>query len=364
MTVRRARGGGQVVLPAGYAADHVELGYAVTAYRAQGRTTDTAHALIDPAASREALYVMATRGRQSNRLYVDTRYDPDPATGHDKVTAVQDPVDVLAAVLAREPSEVSAHEAIRRSREHTESLTTLASEYATIAATAQAARWDELLDRCPLSADQREAIRSSPAYGPLLAAWRDADARGLDVAAVLPRLIAARGLDGAGDLAAVLHERTDRWAARARPQPQRAAGLIAGLIPRATGITDPDLAQALAERDQAMQTRAAGLAGEALARGEAWITRLGPPPAGPAARDRWVAAATVVAAYRDLHGIGADPRPLGDPAAARTTEAVTHRDRAAAAARRATVLTGATPPQADDGRPGTGAVAVTGEVPL
>ena len=78
MTVQRANGGGVVVLPADYVAEHVELAYASTAHRAQGRTVDTAHAMVSPTTTREVLYVSATRGRESNRLYVDTHYDPDP----------------------------------------------------------------------------------------------------------------------------------------------------------------------------------------------------------------------------------------------------------------------------------------------
>ena len=80
MTVQRAIGGGMVVLPAAYVAEHVELAYASSAHRAQGRTVDTAHALVSSTTTREVLYVMATRGRESNRLYVDTHYDPDPQT--------------------------------------------------------------------------------------------------------------------------------------------------------------------------------------------------------------------------------------------------------------------------------------------
>ncbi len=48
MVVKRAGGGGSVVLPAHYVAEHVELGYATTAHRAQGRTVDTAHAIVSP----------------------------------------------------------------------------------------------------------------------------------------------------------------------------------------------------------------------------------------------------------------------------------------------------------------------------
>ena len=62
--------GASVVLPAEYAAEHLELGYAVTSHRAQGVTTDTAHVLVDSSMTRENLYVAMTRGRASNRAYV------------------------------------------------------------------------------------------------------------------------------------------------------------------------------------------------------------------------------------------------------------------------------------------------------
>ena len=48
MTVKRANGAGVVLLPADYAREHVELAYASTAHRAQGRTVDTADALVSP----------------------------------------------------------------------------------------------------------------------------------------------------------------------------------------------------------------------------------------------------------------------------------------------------------------------------
>lgn len=76
MTVRRPGGGGEVVLPADYVREHVELGYATTAHRAQGRTVDTAHAMVAATTSREVLYVAATRSREANHLYVDTCTTP------------------------------------------------------------------------------------------------------------------------------------------------------------------------------------------------------------------------------------------------------------------------------------------------
>ncbi len=55
-------------LPADYVRQHVRLGYAATAHGHQGDTVDRSYTLVTPATSHRALYVGATRGRQSNRL--------------------------------------------------------------------------------------------------------------------------------------------------------------------------------------------------------------------------------------------------------------------------------------------------------
>lgn len=324
-----------MVLPADYVAAHVELAYATTAHRAQGRTVDTAHAIISPTTTREVLYVAATRGRQSNQIYVDTAYDPDPQTSHDEMTEPQSATDVLVGVLANEGADVSAHETMRRAAHQADDFTTLAGEYQTLARVAQAERWDALLERCGLDGEQLDQVRASEAHGPLLAALRDAEARGLDVDEAVPELVAARSFADAEDPAAVLHGRVDRWAAAAGSKRQAAKHLIAGLIPRAAGVADPDMARALDERDQAMERRARELASEAIERGQVWVRRLGAPPSDPAMRDAWFRSVSTVAAYRERWGIGADHRPLGPESAVKTIEAVGHRKRAQAAVERA-----------------------------
>ena len=65
-----ARFGNSIVLPADYVAEHVDLGYAGTAHRAQGVTVDTAHVLVEPTSTRENFYVAMTRGKHANRAYV------------------------------------------------------------------------------------------------------------------------------------------------------------------------------------------------------------------------------------------------------------------------------------------------------
>ncbi|MGA2531184.1 MAG: AAA family ATPase, partial [Acidimicrobiales bacterium] len=290
MALRRANGSGEVSLPADYVAQHVELAYATTAYRSQGRTTDTAHAVVSPTTTREVLYVSATRGRESNNLYVDTSFDPDPATGHDGTVSQRTAQDVLAGVLANSGADLSAHESLERAQLKAEDFGLLATEYETLAQVAQQHRINELLGRSGLEPERLEEIRQSPAYGPLLAVVRDAEARGLDLEESLPGLVAARSLDGAEDLAAVIRDRIERWADATGSRRRAGSGLIAGLIPRAVGVTDTDMARGLQERAEALQRRARELAERAIDQNPLWLRQLGVRPSDPLAAERWLEA--------------------------------------------------------------------------
>ena len=117
--------------------DSIELGYAMTAHRAQGRTVDTAHAMVSPTTTREVLYVMATRGREVNRLYVETHFDPEPETSHGQSGEPQTARDVLIGALRNEGADIAAHDMIRRQQDHAEGMERLAAEYLTLAVAAQ-----------------------------------------------------------------------------------------------------------------------------------------------------------------------------------------------------------------------------------
>jgi conjugative relaxase-like TrwC/TraI family protein len=60
----------RITLPADYVREHVEHGYAITAYRGQGLTCDRSHIVGAEQMSREALYVAMTRARDGGRLLV------------------------------------------------------------------------------------------------------------------------------------------------------------------------------------------------------------------------------------------------------------------------------------------------------
>lgn len=115
LTVQHLEHGGKVTLPAAYAAQNVELGYAATIHRAQGATVDTAHALVDSSTDRAGAYVALTRGRESNQLYVSlgdgqkrdevleqiaSAYERD-LTVHESVDAVRAEHENVADLIAQ-----------------------------------------------------------------------------------------------------------------------------------------------------------------------------------------------------------------------------------------------------------------------
>ncbi|MBT2498567.1 relaxase domain-containing protein [Agromyces sp. ISL-38] len=317
--VRRAsrRWGSAVVLPRGYVEQHVELGYAVTAHRAQGLTTDTAHVVVSRGMTRESLYVAMTRGRESNIAYVALDR-PDVAHSglrprDDGNASVQ---SVLAGVLQHVGAELSAHETITAEQEAWGSIAQLAAEYETIASAAQHERWVELVGASGLGPEQVNAVVASEAFGPLAAELRRAEAQRMDVSQLLPRVVEQRRFADAADIAAVLRARVTRAAAQAArtSRAHRPARLVAGLLPMATGPMDAASRRGLRERADLIEQRARALVDEALAAGDAWLRALGAEPRG-AASETWRRYACTVAAYRDRYGVvGGTPLGVAPPA--------------------------------------------------
>lgn len=318
LTLRRAtrKWGASVVLPADYVAEHLDLGYAVTSYRAQGITVDRSHVLVDAAMTRENLYVALTRGRDANLAYVaidkpDAAHDGQHPGDNIEATARS----VLFGVLQHVGAELSAHETITAEHEAWANIGQLAAEYETIAAAAQHDRWANLVHASGLSDEESEAAISSPAFGALTAELRRAEANHHNVDVLLPRLVRARGFTDADDIAAVLHYRiakaTERpaGAGRARKTPR----LIAGMIPEATGTMTSELRQALTERRDLIEARAAALLVAAFTERQSWTTALGAEPKQTRAALAWRQAARTVAAYRDRYNV-TDTSPLGAPA--------------------------------------------------
>lgn len=328
---RRGRGfGGSILLPASYVAEHVDLGYAVTAYRAQGITTDTAHVLVQPTSTRETFYVAMTRGRHANHAYVTLDRADDHAQPHPGDDPRATARSVLYSVLQHSGAELSAHESIVAEQEQCGSIAQLAAEYETIAAAAQHDRWATLIRGSGLTEEQAESAIESEAFGPLAAELRRAEANHHNVATLLPRLVAARGFGDADDIAAVLHYRVER--ATARPagsgRARKPARLIAGLIPQAHGVIDAEMRAALGEREALIEARADAILDAALTQSAPWTEGLGAPPTERRRTATWRKSARVVAAYRDRYRV-TDDAPLGAPPASAAQKIDAARARAA-----------------------------------
>jgi hypothetical protein len=334
MTVTRVSEHCSVVLPAIYVAENVELAYATTAHRAQGRTVDTAHAFVSPTTTREVLYVALTRGSESNHLYVDTHYDPDPDTGHDGLTEVPSAAEVLAGVLRHEGSDVSATDMIRQSQ--TQSIAALVAEYDTIVSMAEGPRWDEVLSESGLSDTELAQAKASPAYAALLAQLRDAENRGFDVKTELPMLVTGRSFENADDVASVLHYRIDRYMSGVGYPSPPASELVAGIFPRPAEISDPDVVLALLDRADAIAQRARELAMIAIERGNPWVQDFGDAPETGQLYEQWTLEVAAGAAYFDRWMID-KPGTIADDAIV-SLEQETQRIRVLDAVQRARVL--------------------------
>ncbi len=314
LTVRRERERwrGALILPAWYVADNVELGYATTAHRSQGSTSDTAHAIVASGTlTRELLYVAMTRGRRANTAWVAT--DQPQLEEHQRlpeqdVTAAS----VLTAVLQRVGAATSAHQMITTEQETWSSIRQLAAEYDELAASAQHEHWAHLLATSGLSQEQVADTLASDAFGALAAQLRRAHAEGHDLDTLLPRLVDQRELGSAIDVASVLHHRLTLATARPPTGRRRPERLIVGLIPAAAPIADPQMRAALSERARLITARARALAEAAVAQRQPWAATAGPAPLTSDRRQAWLRHLMTVAAYRDRHHI-TGPRPLGEP---------------------------------------------------
>ncbi len=121
VTARRLDRSATVTLPAGYTADHLQLGYATTQTRVQSLTVEAALCAVTHTSRRNQLYVGMTRGRAENHLLVVTdqpQHDEDAPPDHlppDHIIrtvmgrAAARPLSVPAGAVTVTPEVAAAH---------------------------------------------------------------------------------------------------------------------------------------------------------------------------------------------------------------------------------------------------------------
>lgn len=157
-------------LPSSYIRQWSSLGYATTVHRAQGRTVDSAHLLLDTTAiGHDAVYVGLTRGRTNNQVWAIT-------DGH---TAP----DMLRHAAAKNVQATSARELIAQAQAQAEHPATLVRILADMQRRADAHRYTQTLRReHPAVWCQ---IEESPQLHRLHAALHDAEQQGFTPARIL-----------------------------------------------------------------------------------------------------------------------------------------------------------------------------------
>jgi hypothetical protein len=319
-------------IPARYLAAHATLAYATTQHAALGRTTSTAHVLVDGLGDRQGLYVAMSRGRDANHAYcitlprtTDTRpgsraapeldrtnrltreHAAVPATrpAADEQAPVLHPVSVLAGVLARDGSELSATETLQRELSNADHLGILGGIWDDITRRAQAARYEQAL-RDALPAGLAQQALDDPACTWLWRTLRESEAAGLDGGQVLQQAVASRSMAGARDVARVLDSRVRHMLDGIQPDPP---GPWADHVP-CTGSADLD--HYLRELAEAMDDRTRRLGEHTAADQPTWTHEsLGPVPGDPVARLDWERRASLVAAYRERYGYAHPEDPIG-----------------------------------------------------
>jgi conjugative relaxase-like TrwC/TraI family protein len=286
--------GGHVVLPADYVASSVELGYASTVHRAQGLTADTSHVLADSSTTRAMAYVAMTRGKESNRLYVEA--DDAQTMG-----------DVLVQIANNSDGMLSAHETIRAEQTRVGDLVTLVDQYQDVAERADATRFERIARQAVGRRVARELL-GDEAWGALESALRRAERAGYDPADALYQAWEKGTLDNARNKPAVLASRVDadvRAYTDVFPPAPLEEAVPTWIVDRApvdSRHTDPAWRAHLAERYDYLAARLEER-GDALAvKPPAWAQDLGAVPED-ARRADWTRLAAEIDLFRRRYAI-------------------------------------------------------------
>ena len=338
----RDRHGGTAHLPPAYLAEHATLGYAATVHGAEGVTVDASHGLVDRDATREQLYVQATRGARHNYLYLVTEREPD---AHEPQRIAEVAAERLTRVLEVSAAQrAAATIAAVDETERTSAPALLARlDHATRAgATPHLAT---VRDRLGVDLDPAD-----PATERFLAAVRAAELDGNDPALLLERAIASRGFDDVDSVAGALayrvrghtlaahHARTADQHTDDRQPGGEQSERVDDRVPAASNLDegsphgsrdaapewtrrvrvhgDPVLDGYAQQVIALVEDRQAELGDRAATDSPGWARTLGErpdPDLDPDADHAWRRAAGVTAFYREAAGLDADQISLGAP---------------------------------------------------
>ncbi|TFD14463.1 TraA-like conjugal transfer protein [Cryobacterium sp. TMT1-2-2] len=314
LKVKSLRHGGVLTLPAEYVATHVELGYAATINRVQGMTVDTSHILVDPqSTSREQLYVAATRGRESNRMYavVEETLEVDAHAPDHLRTNI---IDALTAVLARESAERSATEEIQRAQDAAASLSTLLPAYED----ARTRVYDpnqmdrmEAAVRDVLDTEIADRVVRDEAWTHLASRLAAHEARGADVRTQLAAVVRAEDVGPSSTVESFAKIYHRRIGAPAGSPPGSGLPSWVSPPPRGTDGDNREVRDWLQIQADLIKDRTKALVDATAANPEPWNKTLRPAPDDASLQRAWRHDLGNVVAFRDLNQVADTESPLG-----------------------------------------------------
>jgi conjugative relaxase-like TrwC/TraI family protein len=334
----------QVVLPAAYVGEHVQLGYASTAHAAQGLTVDAAHLVTDGSLDAAALYVGMSRGRLRNTAHVglnttavlDTRPTATTENGGEIRLEGDNPKPtarvVLEGSLDRSGNNRAATVEAELDAERLSNLTLLAGRYEAVVRAACRERLERHLDDLTatgvLDETTRTRLGADQGTEHLSRLLRAVEQAGQDPHEVLTTAITdPRGFTGVDSVAQILSHRIT--GGQPLPHPTTRTDDDATAIAEVPGEVAPQAQEHLRHLKDRMDQRCAAL-GERLADdAPPWaLEALGPVPqisipsadstgdgeqyaAALQRRAEWVRKAGIVAGHREATSWDDPHRPLG-----------------------------------------------------
>ncbi|MEJ1834096.1 MobF family relaxase [Clavibacter michiganensis] len=326
-----------VTLPAEYVREHVELGYARTISRSQGLTADTSHVLGDESMTRETAYTGLTRGKQSNRLYLEVS----------EGGAVD---DALEQIAARSDAMLSAHETIRAEQDRVDDLVTLIDQHADVVERAGEIRYGRIAEAA-LGTSLATTLQSQESWGAVAAALRHAEDYGFSPVETLRVAYEQRELGTADDVPAVLSWRIER-ALEKIDAPRRSvtdlpdvdgvAAWIADARLQDNDLVPEDWREHLHERHHYIGVRLKERGAALAAERPAWTDALGAVPSHPTRMFAWHQLAAEVDVLRAKYRV--DPaEPMAIPATLRGNEIADRLQKRVTAMHKASLLLTAEP---------------------
>ncbi len=326
---------GPVVLPAGYVAEDVQLGYAGTVHAAEGLTVDRAHLMSGPARQLDnpALYVAMTRGRHRNTAHVGLTATSEPNSAPaattprggqvriEATTSAPNARAVLETALTPEDGPeglpqrpgpaVAATVAAEHAQAREASLATLTARLEAETRLACRIRTERHLDDLHhagiIDAEVRAHLGADQATEFLSRLLRGVEQTGADPYATLAEAAATRGLADANSPAQVLAHRitTRRAAHHLVDEPVPGTRIPAGI--------PTEMTERLAHLHAAIDQRTAVLGAQTAVEAPPWaVLGLGPVPEATDVEDRadWERRAGLVAAHREATGYQHPTRAL------------------------------------------------------